>query len=614
MERTQATPARSRPFCDLVMKGGITGGIVYPEAIYEISREFNLKSIGGTSAGAIAASLAAAAQYRRVRAAQSPDGEAGYERVRAIPDALGAQGHLFKLFAPNRATKPLFGIIADLFAPSKPRWVKALCLIRAYPAYSALGLIPAAFYAYAAFAVGSPAMRVVHWLVALVVAAIGMPAASLTGLLWDCGRKIPKNCYGLVTGIDDGNPGNELALSAWLTMELEETAGLVPGEMPLTFGMLWDPAGLPGPCLLEEPPSQDDRAINLQMVTTSVTEGRPYQFPTKTSRFYFKPEELAKFFPKHVVRWLVDHARTNAAPLEGLVPLPPIGDLPIVVATRMSLAFPILLSALPLHAVDDGDPAPQRLQTVWFSDGGLTSNFPIQMFDSPLPRWPTLALNLGTFGPQTPADGATVAEGARTGQFLPFTPITGLASFFTCMFAALQNWNDNLQSTLPGFRDRIATIALAPGEGGLNLDMDRVTIERLRQRGADAARDLVRRFAAPSDLGLDAPIMSWESHRWTRLRVEFETLGGHLARFASAYRTPWRPNDVSYSRLITADDPRAIPMRSYPLGDGVAGRAGAERLAAHAAILAAEFGTTPSIHTHVPKPTASLVVRPDLDR
>ncbi|MGZ7032569.1 MAG: patatin-like phospholipase family protein, partial [Thermoanaerobaculia bacterium] len=51
--------------CDLVMKGGITSGIVYPAAVSELSREFEFVNIGGTSAGAIAAALTAAAEYRR---------------------------------------------------------------------------------------------------------------------------------------------------------------------------------------------------------------------------------------------------------------------------------------------------------------------------------------------------------------------------------------------------------------------------------------------------------------------------------------------------------------------------------------------------------------------
>ena len=51
--------------CDLIMKGGITSGVVYPKAIEAVAKTYRLKSIGGTSAGAIGAVMAAAAEYRR---------------------------------------------------------------------------------------------------------------------------------------------------------------------------------------------------------------------------------------------------------------------------------------------------------------------------------------------------------------------------------------------------------------------------------------------------------------------------------------------------------------------------------------------------------------------
>lgn len=51
--------------CDLVMKGGITSGVVYPRAMVRVARDYRIRSIGGTSVGAIAAVLTAAAEYWR---------------------------------------------------------------------------------------------------------------------------------------------------------------------------------------------------------------------------------------------------------------------------------------------------------------------------------------------------------------------------------------------------------------------------------------------------------------------------------------------------------------------------------------------------------------------
>ena len=39
--------------CDIIMKGGITSGIVYPKAIFELAKKYKFCSIGGTSAGAM---------------------------------------------------------------------------------------------------------------------------------------------------------------------------------------------------------------------------------------------------------------------------------------------------------------------------------------------------------------------------------------------------------------------------------------------------------------------------------------------------------------------------------------------------------------------------------
>ena len=55
--------------CDLVMKGGITSGVVYPKLVAKLSSKYRFKNIGGTSAGAIAAGACAAAGWLRGSAA-----------------------------------------------------------------------------------------------------------------------------------------------------------------------------------------------------------------------------------------------------------------------------------------------------------------------------------------------------------------------------------------------------------------------------------------------------------------------------------------------------------------------------------------------------------------
>ncbi|HMD01999.1 MAG TPA: hypothetical protein VKG44_03435, partial [Candidatus Baltobacteraceae bacterium] len=171
--------------CDLVMKGGVTSGVVYPAAVYQISRAFDLKSIGGTSAGAIAAALAAAAQYRRIRRAGQSDAEAGYERLAQVPDWLGSDGHLLGLFAPNRATQKIFETILDQAEPGGNIAGRLVRFVKRYALAAVLGAVPGAFYALAASQLRIRYALAVHELVALGVIAFGALACATAAFALD---------------------------------------------------------------------------------------------------------------------------------------------------------------------------------------------------------------------------------------------------------------------------------------------------------------------------------------------------------------------------------------------------------------------------------------------
>src|SRR5436190_6939155 len=225
------------PWCNLIMKGGITSGVVYPRAISELAQHFRLKQLGGSSAGAIAASLAAAAEYRR---ATSPghDDRRGFDRLDAMPAFLGE--NLLKLFGPERGTEPLFDLLIAFLGEARA-WEKGidafLVAIRGLPACALLGLLPAAALVGVALASGAGG-----WMLALAIAAglLGaVPAiivALLIGLAVRVGREVPRNGFGLCRGIR-GTPG----LTQWLADEIDRVAGRDPGDAPLTFGDLWGP-------------------------------------------------------------------------------------------------------------------------------------------------------------------------------------------------------------------------------------------------------------------------------------------------------------------------------------------------------------------------------------
>ena len=88
--------------CDVIMKGGITSGVVYPLALTELAKQFRFSQVGGTSAGAIAAAAAAAAEYGR----HTPGG--GFARLAKLPAEVGKI--LFSLFQPTPSLKPVFDI------------------------------------------------------------------------------------------------------------------------------------------------------------------------------------------------------------------------------------------------------------------------------------------------------------------------------------------------------------------------------------------------------------------------------------------------------------------------------------------------------------------------
>jgi hypothetical protein len=197
----------------------------------------------------------------------------------------------------------------------------------------------------------------------------------------------------------------------------------------------------------------------------------------------------------------------------------------------------LLISAVPLYAINYSrrlvSDTPERC---WFSDGGITSNFPIHFFDSPLPRWPTFAIDLMPFPPdQAPSSDEcenrylpTDNRGGTRGRWSSWEdepPLQRqLPAFLASIFRTAQNWMDNSQMRVAGFRDRIVHVYLTKHEGGMNLTMPEEVIERLTRRGECAAQVLIDRFS------LDPPddvVLTWENQRWVRYRNYMRLLEEH---------------------------------------------------------------------------------------
>lgn len=632
------------------MRGGVTSGVVYPYAVAEIANAYRLKSVGGTSAGAIAAVVAAAAELGR------EDG--GYDELLALPDSLRANGNLESLFQPQRGTRGLYAIVLAAIehrGRAKPLWVLAAAL-RCFPFAGLIGAAPGAAVLWLALRDGSGALEVA----AAAAGSVLVVAGALMTLTARIARKlmkaVPANGFGLCSGMA-GHRSKREALTPWLS-DLIDRSARRPGEGlgPLTFGELW--AGPGGDPSTADP---QDPWLRLEMVTTNVTNHRADRLPTASREYYFHAEELRDLFPERVVRWMIEHppplstepARRRDQELRRslmlpLLPMPGARDLPVIVAARMSLSFPVLLSAVPLWRVDyslrrnmraraawrewlktHGDDWEQRIddatalpadrphaERCWFSDGGISSNFPVHFFDAYLPRHPTFAINLRPFGPDdAPPEGEAppppqsqyvwMAERHPEGVEDWWYRFDGdLGGFLSNIVRTMQNRVDDAQMRVPGYRDRIVHVSLTDREGGTNLDMRPEVIGALTERGLWAGRRLVERFAEPPPTPAS---LSWEDHRWSRFRTTFAAMAEMLQQIAQAYTARPQAGGRTYPELL-AHDPATHPT-SYKMSDGQ--QEIARRLGGRVEEIAAELDAAgQSLAARAPSPAPTLRMVP----
>lgn len=537
--------------CDIVMKGGITSGVVYPPAVVELAKNFSFRNIGGTSAGAIAAAVTAAAEFGRRRDSNAFSRLARLPTDLGTPVTKGGDSLLLSLFRPQKQTNALFRVLIAGLGNKSFKFVSiVLAAIRNFAGWAFLGAIPGLLFSYLAICCAKGFFFWVSLLCGVILLVLGAVILVAVGLYRKVTNAIPENHYGLSRGFLEG-PNKVQVLTPWLSRLINETAGIDPDGRPLTFGDL----------MAVDDNNQEPR-INLQMLTTNLTTGRPHRLPFTQDIFYFDPSEWSKFFPANVMDWLLSKSEDpEALEFAPLRQLPSAANLPVVVATRMSLSFPILLSAVPLYARDFGrkreeDQLPQKC---WFSDGGICSNFPVHFFDSPLPRWPTFAINLRPFHPDHPDDPVFMPNSNRGGiteVFTNFDQGSGsarLLGFFGALVNTLQNWTDNMQTRLPGYRDRIVHISLNDEtEGGLNLNMPPELIIELGERGKKAADLLTEHFTLPAN----KIRLSWDNHRWVRYRSLMGLLEEMLKEVEFTMKNP-APGDRSYFDLISRESDEA---------------------------------------------------------
>lgn len=549
--------ARPTRTCDVVLKGGITSGVVYPHALCELARTYRFASVGGTSGGAIAAAAAAAAEYGRERG--------GFEKLAALPAWVGAGDNLFRLFQPQPATRPFFRLLtAGLGRDGAARSLRVgAAALQSFPLAALAGVAPGAVLVALALLVGSGALAVAALVAGAILAVLGLLVALVARVAAGLPRALARNQFGLCSGLG-ARPEGHPALTPWLA-ELIDDLAAKNGDGPLTFGDL------------------RAKGIDLQVMTTNLTHRRPHRMPWRHRELYFDPDELRRLFPERIVAWMEAHPpdpgegrdgerrRRRLAVLAPLRPLPGPDELPVVVAARMSLSFPLLVSAVPLHALDmtrkrvreavdaveEGRVPDQPLtaDVCWFSDGGIASNFPVHFFDTPLPTRPTFAIDLDGFHADhgrkpNEADNIYLPSSNAGGLLDTWHRFGSLTGFASAIVRTMQNHVDSTLSHQPGYRDRIVHVHTARDEGGMNLAMPPALIDALTRRGQAAGRALVERFAETPG---SATGLSWDNHRWVRYRSALAALADQLDAFGAAWRHDFG-TERSYRELLERGD------------------------------------------------------------
>lgn len=409
------------PLCDIVMEGGITSGVIYPHAVVELSKKYRFKNIGGTSVGAIAAAATAAAELGRLR---DPVTNPGFVRLEKLTEELSKKidsnektTRLLNLFRPQEETRPLYHILVSALNHKTAGRVVLGFIMGVLRAFWLRILLTITIFFFAA--IYFEPQNIFIWITALI-SSLSVAALIAAASVWQIIKgPLVNNGYGICKGYHEGadkeiaNGDNNEPLTLWLSRLLNECAGKEINGPPLVFDELWNNTSdskLKPPQWLQDAGVVSWKYINLQMVTTNITHSRPYCFPLNSNeedeKLYFREKDLRELFPSNVVEQMIEKSPHVEKQLIEKFPgyqieevyyeLPPQGKLPVVFATRLSLSFPILLSAISLYAWDYENPNKnsRELKKCWFSDGGISSNFPIHLFDAPLPLWPTFGIKL----------------------------------------------------------------------------------------------------------------------------------------------------------------------------------------------------------------------------
>ena len=230
------------------MKGGVASGVVYPGAILALAKRYRFRNVGGTSAGAIAATVTAAAELGR---REGKNG--GFERLREVADAIGEPNLVLGLFQPRPENRSLFELAVKMMEARRRSGRDAsgdhVFPTRALPdrargrrldggrLHCGLRALPLARLVVGAHLAGlavSAAVGVAFLGVSAVALTVSRPSRALARTLGD------RNAgFGLCPGTAQEG-FDQPALTDWLHRHIQACAGRNESDPPLTFADLKD--------------------------------------------------------------------------------------------------------------------------------------------------------------------------------------------------------------------------------------------------------------------------------------------------------------------------------------------------------------------------------------
>lgn len=304
----------------MILKGGVSSGLIYPEFIFQIRKAINISGFAGSSAGAIAAALGACAEY----AWKNGDEEAYEKYANSVRDLTK---NLISLFDPSLPFRALFKAIL-LIAPGSGRanYIRAIMcfaptlilgsliafliswLTDSQPIISSLLVVLGAFFA-----------LIIHIVSLLILAARNYN-------------------FGICKG---------LTLSKWLENAMCEISN---NTETICFHHF------------------EEAGIKFRLAITHLNNGCGLILPTEKLKVKFEKSEFAKIFPQKTMLYL-ESLQSNPDSEIWELPLGP--KMPILVALRISSSCPALFEQIPVYS--DG-------KRVFLSDGGICMNFPHDIF------------------------------------------------------------------------------------------------------------------------------------------------------------------------------------------------------------------------------------------